>query len=437
MIKTDALTTSIAIILITLVSGSWTSASAEVGISEQISKLKITAPTQQMVDDLNLDPFYKKSLDLDGFTIVSSEKVNDYALKETAFLIKKMLQHRPDVLQKLAENKVRFVIMAHDEFVSQIPEYKGMEPAKFWDRRARGLGPNHHRPVVSCGEENILCFAGDPYRQESIHVHEFAHAIMDMALVDLDPDFNGKLQAAYDDAMAKGLWKDKYAANNHREYWAEAVQSYFDDNRPPDRDHNHVNTRKELFEYDPVLANIVKEQLGDIEWKYKKPADREANDTLHLVGYEAEAQPEFAWPQELLEWYDNYMKQKKSQDNLISDYFRKLKAGGPSEETAEIAKALIKDSPASELNGLAWDILTLAEKPKRDLETALAAAAKSNEMTGHKNPSYLDTYALALFESGNIDEAINTQQKAIDLLPAESAKMQYSKSLNKYKAAKK
>jgi len=27
------------------------------------------------------------------------------------------------------------------------------------------------------------------------------------------------------------------------EYWAEAVQSWFDTNREPDHDHNHVNTR--------------------------------------------------------------------------------------------------------------------------------------------------------------------------------------------------
>ncbi|WP_372808428.1 hypothetical protein [Pontiella sp.] len=283
---------------------------AEPSISEQIAQLKVAPPTAKMVADLELDPFYTKALDLEGFTLVGNDKVDDFAFLETAYVIKEMLQNRPDAIQKLAENKVRFVLMDYTEFVSQMPEYSDMTPAKFWDRRARGLGPNHYRPAVSCGEENILRYPGDPYATESILVHEFAHAIMDMALVDLDPEFKPKLVAAYEDAMAKGRWKDKYAANNVHEYWAEGVQSFFDDNREPDHDHNHVNTRQELIDYDPVLADIIREQLGDIDWKYQKPAARDAQDIVHLAGYDFSSQPTFAWPKELLEWYANYEKEQ-------------------------------------------------------------------------------------------------------------------------------
>ncbi len=31
--------------------------------------------------------------------------------------------------------------------------------------------------------------------------------------------------------MKAGLWKGKYASVNHHEYFAEGVQSWFDDNR--------------------------------------------------------------------------------------------------------------------------------------------------------------------------------------------------------------
>ena len=34
---------------------------------------------------------------------------------------------------------------------------------------------------------------------------------------------------------------------NHHEYFAEGVQSWFDNNRENDHDHNHVNTRAELL----------------------------------------------------------------------------------------------------------------------------------------------------------------------------------------------
>ena len=43
--------------------------------------------------------------------------------------------------------------------------------------------------------------------------------------------------------MEEGLWKGKYASVNHHEYFAEGVQSWFDNNRENDHDHNHVNTR--------------------------------------------------------------------------------------------------------------------------------------------------------------------------------------------------
>ncbi len=45
------------------------------------------------------------------------------------------------------------------------------------------------------------------YRQENILIHEFAHAIRHMAINQIDPEFDKKLKAAYDDAMTKGLWK--------------------------------------------------------------------------------------------------------------------------------------------------------------------------------------------------------------------------------------
>ena len=63
--------------------------------------------------------------------------------------------------------------------------------------------------------------------------------------------------------MAKGLWAKKYAATNRHEYWAEAVQSWFGTNREPDHDHNHVNTREELIEYDPAIAELCAEVFGD------------------------------------------------------------------------------------------------------------------------------------------------------------------------------
>ncbi|MEQ1934459.1 MAG: hypothetical protein ABL962_11380, partial [Fimbriimonadaceae bacterium] len=108
--------------------------------------------------------------------------------------------------------------------------------------------------------------------------------------------FDKRLKAAYDDAMKGGLWKGKYASVNHHEYFAEGVQSWFDNNREPDHDHNHVNTRAELLEYDAGLAAMCKEVFGDTELRYTKPVTRLSG---HLAGYDPSKAPSFAWPERL------------------------------------------------------------------------------------------------------------------------------------------
>ncbi len=241
-------------------------------------------PPEEVVAAFGLDPFYRKYVDAGGLPVVASEKVSDFALIEAAFLIGKMLQNRGDILKALVKNKTRFAVMAHGELTTMIPEHSDLEPAEFWDKRARGLGATTARPAVSCGEENLLGLRGDPYETENILIHEFAHTIHHMGLMTIDKEFDKKLEALYQKAVAKGLWKGKYAGKNRAEYWAEGVQSWFDTNRQSDHDHNHVNTREELEEYDPDLAALIAEVLGEIDWRYRKPADRK--DPAHLAGYE-------------------------------------------------------------------------------------------------------------------------------------------------------
>ncbi|MDP7288788.1 MAG: hypothetical protein QGH94_12425 [Phycisphaerae bacterium] len=271
---------------------------------------KVTAPPKDVVKSLKLDPFYKKYISAGGVAVISSEKVSDYALLEAAYLINKMLEDRADICKAMAANKVRMVIMGVNEFTTDVPEHSTLKPKGFWDKRARGLGATPHRPATSCGEENLLRYKGDPYITENILIHEFAHAIHHMGLNTVDKTFDKRLKKIYDDAMKKGLWKGKYASNNRAEYWAEAVQSWFDTNRKPDHDHNHVDTRKELKEYDPAIAKLVAEIFGDKPWKYVRPSERKVRG--HLKGYNPSKAPRFTWPPRVRKAWAEYQAQKKS-----------------------------------------------------------------------------------------------------------------------------
>jgi hypothetical protein len=242
-----------------------------------------------------LDNFYQQLVDVDGLLVVGSSHVRPEALQECAWLVRQMLAKRPDILKALAEANVRFAIMAHDEYTTDVPEHSSLTPKEYWDKRARGLGATIEIPVVSGGEENLLAFPGDPYPNEIIPLHEFAHAIHIVALNKLDSTFQARLEAAYRGAMDQGLWKDVYAATNEAEYWAEAVQSWFDNNDRDNAMHNSIDTRDKLKEYDPRVAALCQEVFGDNAWKYLPPAKRPAEDRQHLQTLEGFEKPSFHW----------------------------------------------------------------------------------------------------------------------------------------------
>lgn len=67
------------------------------------------------------------------------------------------------------------------------------------------------------------------------------------------------------------------------------------------------------------------------------------------------------------------------------------------------------------LNKLAWFILTEDDLEIRDLQLALALAHKAAELTNQSDADVLDTYALALFLTGDVRQAIVQQDKALEI----------------------
>ena len=270
-------------------------------VTPVLTDLNVAMPSPEVREAFDLSPFYQQWIDVEGLPVVASSKVNPYAVKEAAWLIWQMIGHRPEVLRAMAQNKVRFSVMAYNEMTTQIPEHSDLRPKFYWDRRTRGLGATPSRPSVSCGEENLLQYPGDHYATENLLIHEFSHAVHQMGLNVVDSTFDSRLERIFDAAMRQGLWQGAYASLNKNEYWAEGVQSYFDANRENDNEHNYVNTRLELQEYDPELASLIVEVFGDSDWRYTPPATR--THLPHLQGFNPQHSPTFEWPPELADCY--------------------------------------------------------------------------------------------------------------------------------------
>lgn len=221
--------------------------------------------------------FYAKQCTAHGIPILSSDAVADEALHAAAAIVAGLLGGRPDLVAVMVERDVRVGIIGKGEVTTDLPEYASlytMFPGTDWDARTRGLGATAAIPLSSGAEENLLCLEEDAYPGESIFIHELAHTIRALGVAPSDHTMDRRIDDAYAAAMASGLWVDTYAATNSDEYWAEAVQSYFDANAsavPTDGIHNDIATREELAVYDPTIHAIIAGVFDGSGWRYSCP----------------------------------------------------------------------------------------------------------------------------------------------------------------------
>jgi len=287
---------------------------AETGSVKQPSRVEALLKT--------LDPFYEQHVVADGLLIVSSEKVSQYALREVAYLARKVLANRPDVMQWFGEKRNMYVcVIAYNEMQSDLPECRGQ--GSWADYRCRGQGG---RPI-SCAEENVLGFPGDPWQGENIFVHEFAHGIHGV-LAGMDERFNARLEALHDEAKQSGRFRGYAIEGGPGEFWAEGVQAWFNCNgtiRPksgggqssfevlgPQGEHVcHIATREQLTAHLPEYAKLLDDSFRQNEWAYVPVAKR--LDEPHLRGYDPSKAPTFRWPPEVIKAYKRFQAEQQKQ----------------------------------------------------------------------------------------------------------------------------
>lgn len=227
-------------------------------------------------DSLNLDPWYKKYVDVNGIPLCSSWRCPDSALvagHNTLWAMTSMLSD--DVMNALRKAGTRVTMMGRYEGTTDVPEhaYLAADTTLNWDLRARGLGGDLEFPLTSCAEENVLGYQIDKYHAEDILIHEFAHSVHLVGIVQVDPDINDRLEKLLQNAIEKDLWWNTYRTTDIAEYFAEGVQDWFNVNAEmdhPDGKHNYVNTRDELKERDPGLWQLLSEYFPATDQQISK-----------------------------------------------------------------------------------------------------------------------------------------------------------------------
>jgi len=161
--------------------------------------------------------FFKKGTVTQDILIATSERVADLAHQEAAYLFDMVIKTlKPEIAQRIRDDKVLCILVAHDELTSDIPQFKsdktGQELA-FYNWRQRGfLTQVDDRRVVFFAEEDVMEYKGG-MQIESILIHEFGHVIQ---FAGFDDSMEKRLTESYEAAKAKGIWNDGRAAQRFR-----------------------------------------------------------------------------------------------------------------------------------------------------------------------------------------------------------------------------
>lgn len=184
----------------------------------------------ELTEEYNLEPsFFKKGTMVQDILIATSEKVTNHTHLEAAYLFDKMMKDlKPEIAQRIRDNKVLCILVAHDELTSDVPQFKSDKTGKeldFYNWRQRGfLSKVEGRYVVFFAEEDVMEYKGG-MQIESILIHEFGHVIHGAGF---DEELTRRWTETYEAAMAKGLWNDGRAAQRFRRVEGDTPVSLLD-----------------------------------------------------------------------------------------------------------------------------------------------------------------------------------------------------------------
>ena len=221
---------------------------------EDAIKFRICVAEQQRV-------YYTKYIDADGIAILGNSDVTDTEFRIARAIVLRMIAKRPEIREWLTPAwgyYAALVSAEHEDSFGNAPKYacSGEEPS--------GWGAHD-------GFYSISMIRTDYWQT---FVHEFAHSIHDRircyeekigirfghcyydAKMPLETsDFQTRLKAAYQEAIAAGTWEGRYAETNYFEYWAEGVVMWY----------YGIGTDREFETYtafaahDPLLAALLSE----------------------------------------------------------------------------------------------------------------------------------------------------------------------------------
>jgi thiol-disulfide isomerase/thioredoxin len=201
------------------------------------------------------------------------------------------------------------------------------------------------------------------------------------------------------------------------------------------------------IELDEPLAQIV---AGEADMDALAAADKLRRDTARKEAALQEAMAKIVprlnaayeakdWPGALAA-LDELLKLDEANPNFTRLKYSLLLKSGDKQRAEQYGTGLVVKTlheSAQGLNELAWFIVDPegdVAPEERDLALALSAAARADELSGHKDASIIDTLARVHFYKGDVAKAIELQKQALELASSEQ-RPQLQPALDEYTKA--
>jgi thiol-disulfide isomerase/thioredoxin len=135
--------------------------------------------------------------------------------------------------------------------------------------------------------------------------------------------------------------------------------------------------------------------------------------------------------------YKTEQAKAEKQQMAMGQYLDATVKGEPSDKVKLAGFDFVEDCEnAPMLNQFSWTVLTHPQVKFRDLSLATKAAKKAYDLTKGNDPSVTDTYARALYDSGEKAEAIKYQKEAVSKETNSQTKSQLEAALKRYQSGR-
>lgn len=177
------------------------------------------------------------------------------------------------------------------------------------------------------------------------------------------------------------------------------------------------------------LDTVVAEQCGDKDYAERRKKLKTLGEQIARFSREEKWEDVLSAVEQILELEPDSFSHQAAKYHLLVARLNKPQDG------AKWGRDIVQGCDKVEsLDAFAWQLVTNKDfEETRDLELARTAAEKALKLSKEKSHSVMDTYAKALSASGNLEDAIEWQTKALDLCKDRRLKRDYKSRLEEYK----